>query len=490
MCGVVGVHLSSKASLVGPVAGPSAAAQEIFLGLTSLQHRGQDAAGILSYDAKGFHSVKNIGLVEQVFNRENIASLTGSHAIGHVRYTTAGRGDLNEVQPFLLNYPFGIGLIHNGNLVNAATLASELKTRSRRTLISQSDTEVLINVLADALSRTPAGKGDVDLDAASIGTAMTEIMTRAQGSYSVVALIAGHGLLAFRDPLGIRPLSFGCRGDGDARDWMVASESATLTFLGYAKVDDLQPGEWVWISGKGGAPVRGRGVPLKSGAAGNAKHCMFEWVYFSSPESMIDGSPVYGSRIAMGRELAQGVRERLAKDGREVDVIVPVPETSRIAAIALAEELGRPYRELLIKNRYIKRTFILDSQEKRQSAVSLKLSPVRSEIEGKRVLLVDDSIVRGTTSRKIVELVRAAGAKEVGFVSTCPPIRHPCFYGIDFPDSRELIAYGKDLAAIERELGADFVVYQEVEGLSRALGQEGKLCLACLTGEYPAGRIS
>lgn len=497
MCGVVGIM------------GTPDAAREAFLGLTTLQHRGQDAAGILSYDGSGFHSVKNLGLVESVFTKQGVETLTGNLAVGHARYATIGRGDLIDVQPFVINFPFGLGLVHNGNIVNTEALKRELKTQGRRHLLTSSDSEIILNLLAEALaSHNHLGDDGhfTELDFDSICKAVDQIFKRAVGSYSIVTLIADQGLLAFRDPNGIRPLVWGKRKEkrqanptsdsselgilptGEAH--CVASESVALSFLGYEVVRDLKPGEVLFIDKNGKEHTR-----VLQGR--EPRHCMFEWVYFASPESVMDGSPVYGARIGLGKSLAQLVQKGIDAGKMKPDLIVPVPETSRIAAIALSEELGIPYREVLIKNRYIKRTFILDSQEKRQKAVNLKLSPVRSEIEGKKVLLVDDSIVRGTTSRKIIELVRAAGAKEVYFVSTCPPISYPCYYGIDFPSGSELIAFKpasssganastnqRSLEEIEKALGADCVVYQDLEGLRKSVGHKNP-CMACLTGQYP-----
>jgi amidophosphoribosyltransferase len=480
MCGVVGLI------------GSPDAAREAFLALTTLQHRGQDAAGILTYDAGGFHRVKNIGLVESVFTRENMANLTGSIALGHARYSTIGKGDLGDVQPFLISYPFGLGMVHNGNVVNTEPLADELKKRSRRHLLTHSDTEVILNIFAEGLAKGGSETAELSFD--HICDAVSDIFKRVNGSYSIVTMIADHGLVAFRDPHGIRPLIWGKRAnkrEGDVPPPLptgeahcFSSEAVALSFLGYEPVRDVQAGEVIFIDNQGKVHTR---VLTKQ----PARHCMFEWVYFASPESVIDGVPVYGARINLGRMLASDIKRRLADRGLEADLIVPVPETSRIAAIALAEELKIPYREVLIKNRYIKRTFILDSQDKRQKAVSLKLSPVRSEIQGKRVILVDDSIVRGTTSRKIIELVRQAGASKVYFVSTCPPIQNPCYYGIDFPSPGELIASGRSLAEIETELGADAVIYQDLEGLKRAIldadpsGSQPTPCMACLDGKYP-----
>lgn len=469
MCGIVGVIHTPDA------------AREAFLALTTLQHRGQDAAGILTHDSDGFHRVTGLGLVEAVFNRDNMDTLTGRVAIGHARYSTAGRGDLGEVQPLLINYPYGMGMIHNGNIVNARALKKELQEQAHRHLLSNSDTEAVLNLLAENLAQDKSPQSKKSLSFDMIVNALKVVHEKAIGSYSIVTMIAGHGLLAFRDPNGIRPLIWGQKENADGSTaHMFASESVALLFNGYEVVRDLQPGEAIWIDLAG---------KTESKVIGKREHrpCMFEWVYFASPESVVDGSPVYGARIGLGRGLAKLVRTELKKRNLEADVVVPVPETARIAAIALSEELGIPYRETLIKNRYIKRTFILDSQEKRKHAVSLKLSPVRSEMVGKRVILVDDSIVRGTTSQKLVELVRQAGAKAVYFVSTCPPIQNPCYYGIDFPNRDELIAAGKSREEIEKALGADLVVYQDLEELREAVwpNAQDRPCMACLDGKYP-----
>jgi len=485
VCHGTGVlYLQSMCGIVGLIGTPEAA-REAFLGLTTLQHRGQDAAGILSYDQTGFHSVKNIGLIESVFTRENMCSLTGNMALGHARYSTIGRGDIIDVQPFLISYPFGLGMVHNGNIVNCKELGMRLKTEGRRHLLTHSDTEVILNLFAEGLAKVPQGEEPGALTFEHICSSVGEIFRRVNGSYSIVTLIADHGLVAFRDPHGIRPMVWGRKRTEDGKEaHMVASESVALDFLGYELVRDLEPGEVLFISQEGQVQTR---VIHPQGR----RHCMFEWVYFASPESVIDRVPVYGSRINLGRNLALLIRNQLRERRIDPDIIVPVPETSRIAAIALAEELKIPYREVLIKNRYIKRTFILDSQEKRQKAVNLKLSPVRSEIQGKQVLLVDDSIVRGTTSKKIIDLVRKAGASRVYFVSTCPPIQYPCYYGIDFPVKSELIASERDHATIERELGADAVIYQDLKGLEQAILESGnapsgaRLCMACLDGKYP-----
>lgn len=466
MCGVIGLIGTSQAS------------SRALRGLSLLQHRGQDAAGILSYDDSGFHYVRNLGLVENVFTAENMRSLTGEVAIGHVRYGTAGKSELRNVQPFLLNFPYGIGLVHNGNLVNFRALTQELRTTYQRQPLADSDTENIINLFAEGLTKNVQKRTPTFEDLCS---SVSFVFDKALGSYSIVTLVAGFGLVAFRDPHGLRPLVMGQRREDNGRiSYGLASESTALSFLGYDEFEDVRPGEIIAISMEGM-------VERKQLRHSPHRPCMFEWVYFASPTSEIESSPVYKARIELGKKMAVSVKERMQRDQIEFDIVVPVPETARIAAIALAEELKIPYREVLIKNRYITRTFILDSQDKREQAVHLKLAPVLSEIKGKRALLVDDSIVRGTTSRKLIELVRQAGATEVYFAATCPPIKHPCFYGIDFPMENELIANNKSLARVEQELGADGVIYQEAEALKEALFPERNItpCMACLTGVYP-----
>ncbi|MGZ3748142.1 MAG: amidophosphoribosyltransferase [Pseudobdellovibrionaceae bacterium] len=466
MCGVIGLIGTSQAS------------SRALRGLSLLQHRGQDAAGILSYDDSGFQYVRNLGLVEKVFTEENMRPLTGKVAIGHVRYGTAGKSELRNVQPFLLNYPYGIGLVHNGNLVNFRSLTQELRTKYQRQPLADSDTENIINLFAEGLAKNVHQRTPSFEDFCS---SVSFIFEKAIGSYSIVSLVAGFGLVAFRDPNGLRPLVMGTRQEEDGKlSYALASESTALNFLGYDQFEDVLPGEVVAISMDGQ-------VQRKRLLTKEQRPCMFEWVYFASPTSEIEGSPVYKARIELGKKMAISVRERMKKDNIEFDIVVPVPETARIAAIALSEELKVPYREVLIKNRYINRTFILDSQDKREQAMHLKLAPVYSEIKGKRVLLVDDSIVRGTTSRKLIELVRMAGAKEVYFASTCPPIKHPCFYGIDFPMEKELLANNKSLQNLEEELSADGVIYQDIEALKDALFPKKNItpCMACLNKQYP-----
>jgi amidophosphoribosyltransferase len=467
MCGVVGVI------------GSPDAAKETFLGLVALQHRGQDAAGILSYDGS-FREVKNLGLVDHVFSREAVESLTGDQAIGHTRYSTVGRGDRRDVQPLTLNYPYGVGIVHNGNIVNYHRIKERLAQERKRICLSSSDTEAMLNWLADEL------RGN-SFDGLKV--AVRSVFQNVKGSYSVVGLLADGGLFAFRDPNGLRPLVLGKKNGA----FMVASESIALQVNGYDLVRDIEPGELFMVSAQTGEAIYAP-VAAQSGLAPRAlerRPCMFEWVYFASAESEMESAPVYDARLALGRQAAEQICEAVKAGLIKVDVVAPVPDTSRTAASSLAEELGLPYRELLIKNRYIKRTFILGTDAERTRAVDLKLNPVKSQIKGKHILLVDDSIVRGTTSRKIVELVRKAGAASVTFLSTCPPIRYPCFYGIDFPDQAELLAAQKSDGEIPALIGADAVVYLEQSRLVRALeqssqGRVSRPCMACLDGDYPA----
>lgn len=480
------------------IVGNPHASRETLIGLTLLQHRGQDSAGILTFDETGFHYVRDLGLVEQVFTSENSKALTGSVALGHVRYSTSGKSELRNVQPFLINYPYGIGMVHNGNLINTQKLTNELKSQYHRQTLSSSDTEVILNLFAEGISRsTPkdensSGESSSAPTFEAISQAVEFVFSKAIGSYSIVTLIAGYGLVAFRDPQGIRPLVYGKKNlptsSGVATSgiaatpslaYLVASESSVLDFLDYETVGDVEPGEVLAITLEG--RVHRKKISL---AQPQKRPCMFEWVYFASAQSKIESTSVYNTRMALGRKLALKVKKEIQAGRMNPDVVIPIPESARIASIALSEELHLPYREVLIKNRYISRTFILDNQEKREKAVRLKLAPVVSELKNKRVILVDDSIVRGTTSKKLIEIVRSAGAKEVYFVSTCPPIEHPCFYGIDFPEKSELIAYQKTHEQIEKDLGADRVVYQDLESLLEVLNPH-KPCVACITGQYP-----
>lgn len=448
------------------VSGTVDSAFEVFVGLMNLQHRGQDGAGILAVDSKragGFQLQKGSGLVENVFSERTFKNLKGMAALGHSRYATIGRDDPNLLQPFL-DYQLGLGLGHNGNIVNFYQLRQEHFPDSKLA----SDSELILRLLTSELT-------EQELSADNVFKSITNAMNLLVGSYSVVCVTKNGDIFGFRDPHGIRPLVYGVKtNEAQENVAALASETVALDFLGYEIIGELKPGEAIFIDKAGN--VERRVLKTLSHSP-----CMFEWVYFARVESVLEGTGVYNARFSLGVLLAEQIKER----GIEADIVVPVPETSRISAVALAETLKLPFRELLIKNRYINRTFILDGQASRQEAVRRKLFPIASEIEGKRCLIVDDSIVRGNTAMQIVKLVRQAGAREVILVSSCPQIAHPCYYGIDFPNADELIAHGRSDEEIAAELGADKVVFQTVEGLTKALEQK-TLCTGCLTGHYPS----
>lgn len=481
MCGIIGVIGSPYSS------------QENYQGLLLMQHRGQDAAGILSFETqrKVFNLHKASGLVDKVFEKHDLENLQGEMSIGHTRYSTIGATQDKDIQPLMINFPFGLGLAHNGNLVNVNELKTFLKDKKHRYIFSNNDAEVLLNLMADGLmtyckSSKRADEGLI-FDYRGLKETVSDIFQLAKGGYAVIGEIANQGLYAFRDPNGIRPLIMGKRKlteeekekypDHFDYTYCFASESNTLNYLGYEIVRDVEPGELIFINTQG---------KIHSDVITNQKKtiCMFEYVYFANPESIIDKEDVYATRIRMGEFLGRKINKMIAQGRITPDVVVPVPETSRVSAISMSEEIGVPYRELLIKNRYIQRSFILNSQKRRERAVQLKLSPVKPEIKGKRVLLVDDSIVRGTTSTRLIEMVRNAGAKEVYFASACPPILKPCFYGIDFPSTSELLAAGRTFNEIEQKLGADRVIYLDLEDIKKAINKPD-LCTACLDGQYP-----
>jgi len=441
MCGIIGI----KGQRV---------AKEIFVGLLALQHRGQNSAGISTYDGERFYTKKGNGLASQVLSGDSLTRLRGGEGIGHVRYPTIGSGDEEDAQPFLTNSPFGIVMAHNGNVVNYFELRNVLG--EKRHLNSFCDLEVLLNIFADNLKRDP-------FEAAGA------IMEITNGAYSVVSIIAGIGLFAFRDPQAIKPLIFGRKG----RHYMFVSESVVLQILGYNVIKDLAPGEGILVDEQGKVTQR----ILKEGTP---SHCIFEYIYFARPESIIDGISVYQARLALGIELAKEIKKKEIRP----DVVVPIPDTSRPQAIAVAEELKVPYREGLIKNRYILRTFIMSTEEERIRYIRYKLNPVINELKGKKVLLIDDSIVRGNTSRQIVQVVKTAGPKEIYFASSAPPIRNPCFYGIDMQTRSELIARKKKEEEIRALLKVDALVYQTLDGLKTAIGEKG-FCRACFDGNYP-----
>ncbi len=460
--------------------------QRLYDALLLLQHRGQDAAGIATLDGLQFHIHKAMGLVRDVFRTRNMRDLTGNVGIGHVRYPTQGCASSNqESQPFYVNAPYGIMLAHNGNLTNAEALKQDLYEHDHRHINTTSDSEVLLNVLANEISRVCESRG---LDADGIFKAVAAVHKRVRGSYAVVALIAGKGLLAFRDPHAIRPICFGSAiaANGE-REWMVSSESVTMMGLGFKLERDLEPGEALWIDFKGNVETRQCAEnPVKN-------PCAFEYVYFARPDSLIDGISVYGARLNLGVYLAETVKKTI--DLKDVDVVMPIPDSSRPCAQELAKQLELPYREGFIKNRYIGRTFIMPGQTTRKKSVRQKLNAMPVEFEGKNLLLVDDSIVRGTTMKEIVRMARESGAKKVYVASSAPRVMFPNVYGIDMPTKSELICGdGKDADAVAEVIGADKVIFQTLDGLKNALSDLNPSIPAfdcsCFDGVYVTGDVT
>ncbi len=485
MCGIVGVF------------GTPYSFQEVYQGLLLLQHRGQDAAGILSFDFndKNFHHYKDSGLVSDVFRPEILAGFSGQMSIAHTRYATVGPKEKNkspidakrDIQPMTINYPHGIGMVHNGNIVNYFELKQHLLQDKRRHLFTNNDLEALLNILSDGLKEKQAGAHHFDL----FQKAVKNLFDQAKGGFSVLGLLADQGLFAFRDPHGLRPLILGERRLTEeeklahpkhfGKSYCLASESNSLNFLGYDVIRDLAPGEILFIDQTGEIFSSVDYSKLKNIAP---KSCMFEWVYFANPESVLEERSVYSTRLEFGKNLAGEIQALIDSGEIKPDLVVPIPETSRVAAISLSETLKIPYREVLIKNRYIQRSFILNTQESRKRAVQLKLTAIASEIKGKNILLLDDSIVRGTTSKRIIEMVKEAGANEVYFATTCPPIRYPCYYGVDFPDPNELVASNRTVALVAAYLGANKLIYLSESATKKSIDKEG-LCMACINGCYP-----
>ena len=473
MCGIVGVVARSPVN------------QLLYDGMTVLQHRGQDAAGIVTAEGHSFHMHKGPGLVRDVFRTRDMRNLVGHMGIAHCRYPTAGSAwSSAEAQPFYVNSPFGITLGHNGNLVNADELRRDLFMQDRRHVNTNSDSEVLLNVLAHELSDASAGRERLDPD--MIFKAVAGVYRRVKGAYAVVAMIAGYGMLAFRDPHGIRPLIIGRADTEKGVEFLVASESVTLDALNFKVMRDVGPGEAVLVDESGNFHSRV--------CAPNAElnPCIFEFVYLARPDSVIDGISVYESRRNMGKSLADKIVAEGFMD--QIDVVMPIPDSSRPSALEVATKLGKPYREGFIKNRYIGRTFIMPGQEQRKKSVRQKLNAMPIEFAGKNVLLVDDSIVRGTTSREIVQMARESGAKKVFFASAAPPVRYPNVYGIDMPTPEELIATGRTQAQIAEAIGADAVIYQDLEALIddvRKLNPAIKrFDCSCFDGVYVTGDVS
>jgi amidophosphoribosyltransferase len=472
MCGIVGVVAT------GPVN------QLLYDSLQLLQHRGQDAAGIATGAGNTFSMWKGNGMVREIFRTRNMRNLTGNVGIAHVRYPTAGSpSSLEEAQPFYVNAPFGITLGHNGNLTNAEQLKSEMFRIDRRHINTSSDSEVLLNVLAHELQE---GTTSYSLDPATIFGAVAGLHRRVRGAYACVAHIAGHGILAFRDRFGIRPLCYGINETDSGTEYLVASESVALEGLGFKFVRDVAPGEAIFIDLDGNFYSQ----PCADDATLNP--CIFEYVYFARPDSVIDGVSVYGSRLRMGEHLAEKIRREFRAG--DIDVVMPIPDSSRPAAMQLAMKLGLEFREGYFKNRYVGRTFIMPGQAVRRKSVRQKLNALPTEFKGKNVLLVDDSIVRGTTSREIVNMARESGANRVIFASAAPPVRFPNVYGIDMPTRSELIAHGRSDEEIRRLIEADGLVYQDIDAMKRSVSELGphlkNFEASCFDGVYITGDVT
>ena len=466
MCGIAGV-----VSQGAPVN------QDLFDALTMLQHRGQDAAGIMTNESDKLYLRKDNGLVRDVFhNDEHMLRLRGNMGVAHVRYPTAGCSSSAEAQPFYTNSPFGVSLAHNGNLTNAEELKQELFMQDRRHLNTESDSEVLLNIFAHELLL----RNTLRLTPDDVFAAVSGVHMRCRGAYAVTAMITGYGVVGFRDPYGIRPLIYGVRESAYGKEYMIASESVALSAMGYQILGDVAPGEAVL------ATLDGKLHRRQCAATPMYSPCIFEYVYLARPDSVMDGIYVYKARLRMGIKLAEKILREWPD--HDIDVVIPIPDTSRVAGAELADRLDVPYREGFIKNRYIGRTFIMPGQAQRKKSVRQKLNPVDVEFKNKNVLLVDDSIVRGTTSKEIIQMARDAGAKKVYFASAAPPVRYPNVYGIDMPTSSELVAHGRTIAELEEMLGADRLIFQDLEDLIEAVRHKHSVVkqfdTSVFTGEY------
>ena len=473
MCGIVGVVSQSHVN------------QLIYDALLLLQHRGQDAAGIVTQLDRKFFMQKAKGMVRDVFRTRNMRALPGNIGLGQVRYPTAGNAySEEEAQPFYVNAPFGLVMVHNGNLTNAQVLKAELFSTDHRHINTESDSEVLLNVLAHELEKTTRG---ITLAAGDVFAAVSGVHQRIKGSYAVIAMIAGHGLLAFRDPFGIRPLCLGRGADGT---WMVGSESVALEGTGHVFVRDVAPGEAVFID------MQGQLHAHQCAAKPQLMPCIFEYVYLARPDSTMDGISVYQARLNLGETLAKRVISTVPPS--DIDVVIPIPESSRPSAAQLAQLLGLPYREGFVKNRYVGRTFIMPGQAVRKKSVRQKLNVIASEFKGRNVLLVDDSIVRGTTSREIVQMAREAGARKVYMASAAPPVRYPNVYGIDMPTKDELVAHNKSVDEIRQIIDCDALIYQDVDAMKLAVASAvlpgfpkvHGFDASCFDGIYVTGDVS
>ena len=479
MCGIIGVvgrqgfHIN----------------QLLYDGLTVLQHRGQDAAGIMTeYDGQ-FRLRKSNGLVSDIFYTRHMQRLQGHIGIGHVRYPTAGSSSKAESQPFYVNSPYGLSIAHNGNLTNASNLRKILSNKYHRHMNTQSDSEILLNILAVELTKYASDisiEGDPHLDIETVFKAITALNTYVKGGYACVSMISGYGLLAFRDPNGIRPLVYGKRESEEGLEWIVASESVALTALGFEFVADVKPGEAIFISSSGHLFSRVCAEDT------NSNPCIFEYVYFARPDSVIDGISVYEARLNQGKILAERILSEWPN--HDIDAVIPIPDSGRIAALQMASTLNVPYREGFVKNRYIGRTFIMPGQSLREKSVRRKLNAIDDEFKGKNVLLVDDSIVRGTTSKQIVEMARESGASKVYFASAAPPVRFPNVYGIDMPATSEFIANNRTIEQINEHIGSDKLFYQTLEDLIRSTKNSNtsdiKFDSSCFNGVYVTGDVT
>ena len=473
MCGVLGI------------VGKSPVAQSLYDGLTVLQHRGQDAAGILTCDENGFVNMrKDNGLVKDVFFKRHMQRLNGNVGIAHCRYPTAGSSSPAEAQPFYVNSPFGIALGHNGNLTNANQLRERIFKDDLRHVNTSSDSEILLNVLANEIYRN-LGNDTYTLEHKHIFKAVEGVFKRCMGGYAVVAFVMGVGLVAFRDKFGIRPLIYGYRDTDQGREYMVASESVALDSQGFKVLADVKPGECIIL------PIEGEVEQHQCVSDAAYAPCIFEQVYLARPDSMIDGISVYRTRMRMGEKLAKKIAREWPD--HDIDVIIPIPDTSRTAALEMSQVLGVRYREGFIKNRYIGRTFIMPGQEERKKSVRQKLNAIGIEFEGKNVMLVDDSIVRGTTSKQIVQMARDSGARKVYFASAAPPVRFPNVYGIDMPAADELMASNRTVEQVEQQIGADRLFYQDlndlIEAASEGNPQITRFDTSCFSKEYVTGDV-
>jgi amidophosphoribosyltransferase len=470
MCGIIGMVAHSPVN------------QAIYDGLTVLQHRGQDAAGIITCDDGRLHLRKDNGLVRDVFHTRHMRRLQGNMGIGHVRYPTAGCETSAEAQPFYVNSPYGISLAHNGNLINANKLKQEVFQEDLRQINTDSDSEVLLNVLAHELQRHAKLKMEVE----DVFRAVAGVHRRCRGAYAAVAMITGYGVVAFRDPRGIRPLVYGKRETPDGTDYMMASESVALDVLDFQLIDDVAPGEAIFVT------LDGRLYRQQCAEQPRLSPCIFEYVYLARPDSIIDRISVYKARLRMGDKLADKICR--VWPGHDIDVVIPIPDTSRTSALQLANRLGVKYREGFIKNRYIGRTFIMPGQQQRKKSVRQKLNAIDLEFRDKNVLLVDDSIVRGTTSSQIIDMARDAGANKVYFASAAPPVRYQNVYGIDMPSSTELIASGRSEEEVGEAIGADWLVFQDMADLFKAVSKGNadisRFDDSVFTGEYVTGDVS